>query len=183
MFLPGGFIRGYEEISRIIGARGVIAVGANGGNDSVPGGNAAVQRSSRNQRSTHAGAATSGSTWFAMRKDSVISASTDFNVTLSVPGRDPVHRTPHPQRAGGRKRPCHDRFRNRGAEPVVSSNGPRRASICRAKRIPTNAAGLDTVNGMLTDPSGYYVNLHTTENPGGVIRGQLQRAEMVVLMG
>ena len=36
---------------------------------------------------------------------------------------------------------------------------------------------------MLTDPSGFYVNMHTTDNPGGVIRGQLQRAEMVVLMG
>jgi hypothetical protein len=40
-----------------------------------------------------------------------------------------------------------------------------------------------TVNGILADSSAYYVKLHTTENPNGVIRGQLEREEMVVLAG
>ena len=69
-----------------------------------------------------------------------------------------------------------------GAEPVASGPG-RGVHDYQGQTTPTNAAGLDTVNGMLTDPSGFYVNLHTTDNTGGVIRGQLQRAEMVVLMG
>ncbi len=46
-----------------------------------------------------------------------------------------------------------------------------------------NAAALSTANDMLTDPAGFYVNLHTTDFPGGVIRGQLERAQMKVLLG
>ena len=53
----------------------------------------------------------------------------------------------------------------------------------QGQTLATNSAGLGAVNGMLADPSAYYVNLHTTEYPNGVIRGQLERAEMVVLMG
>lgn len=42
---------------------------------------------------------------------------------------------------------------------------------------------LSAMRDLLDDPSGFYVNLHTTANPGGVIRGQLQRPQMVTLMG
>ncbi|MGH9720351.1 MAG: CHRD domain-containing protein, partial [Bryobacteraceae bacterium] len=41
-----------------------------------------------------------------------------------------------------------------------------------------------TLKSMLANPQNHYVNLHSTVNPGGVIRGQLQRvSEEVVLMG
>lgn len=46
-----------------------------------------------------------------------------------------------------------------------------------------SATNLDSVNGILADPSQYYFNVHTTDNPGGAMRGQLQRAQAVVLMG
>jgi uncharacterized protein (TIGR03437 family) len=47
----------------------------------------------------------------------------------------------------------------------------------------TDTAALDTINGMLQDPSQYYFNIHTTDNPAGVIRGQLQRAQATFLLG
>lgn len=52
-----------------------------------------------------------------------------------------------------------------------------------AQALPTAAASLATLTGMFNDPSGYYVNLHTTQYPGGIIRGQLQRAEWNVSLG
>ena len=47
----------------------------------------------------------------------------------------------------------------------------------------TDTAALDTINGMLKDPSQYYFNIHTTDNPAGVIRGQLQPAIATFLLG
>jgi hypothetical protein len=51
-----------------------------------------------------------------------------------------------------------------------------RGNIFRITDIPsTDNTGLAALNGLFSDPTQYYVNLHTTANPGGVIRGQLAR--------
>ena len=47
----------------------------------------------------------------------------------------------------------------------------------------TNAAALEALRGLFTDPGDYYVNIHTTDFPGGIMRGQLQPAIGTVLMG
>ena len=123
--------------------------------------------------------------WLHVVRDAqgrVISASTDFNVTYQFPGEIRLTGLHIHSGRAGENGPVTIDSGIRGAEPVVSSTG-RGVLNYQGQTLPTNADGLATVNGMLTDPSGYYVNLHTTENPGGVIRGQLQRAEMVVLMG
>lgn len=39
----------------------------------------------------------------------------------------------------------------------------------------SNTAGLAALTGLMNDPTQFYINLHTTVNPGGVIRGQLSR--------
>lgn len=47
----------------------------------------------------------------------------------------------------------------------------------------TNAAALAALRGLFTDPTNYYVNIHTTDFGGGIMRGQLQPAIGTVLMG
>ena len=37
-----------------------------------------------------------------------------------------------------------------------------------------NRAGLDTLDGLSKNPAGFYINLHTSAKPGGVIRAQLR---------
>jgi uncharacterized protein (TIGR03437 family) len=72
--------------------------------------------------------------------------------------------------------------------PVTMDNSPGsetgRGSINVQFQIgPNDTNALEAVNGVLSNPAGYYLNLHTPANPGGAIRGQLERAEMVVLIG
>lgn len=58
-------------------------------------------------------------------------------------------------------------------DPASCSNGVCSGNIYRrADVLSTDATGLSTLNGILADPTGFYVNMHTTANPGGVIRGQ-----------
>lgn len=68
------------------------------------------------------------------------------------------------------------------ANNVVDEDG--RGSIFRQSQVrSTDAAALTALRGMLENPAGFYVNLHTTEFSGGAIRGQLQRADVAVFMG
>lgn len=55
------------------------------------------------------------------------------------------------------------------------TNTTGRGNIFRVADIAaTNTVGVETLKGLLADPTGYYVNLHTTDHPGGAIRGQLE---------
>ena len=80
------------------------------------------------------------------------------------------------------------------AGPVVINTGLTAASNVVVKagadvvRRPaqvdgTNAAALAALRGMFTDPGNYYVNIHTTDFGGGIMRGQLVPAFGTVLMG
>ena len=123
--------------------------------------------------------------WLHVVRDAqgnVTSASTDFNVTYQFPADVKVTGLHIHKGKAGENGPVTIDSTIKSSDPVSSTNGRGTINL-QGQTASTNAAGLDTVNGMLTDPSGFYVNLHTTDNPGGVIRGQLQRAEMVVLMG
>jgi uncharacterized protein (TIGR03437 family) len=50
-------------------------------------------------------------------------------------------------------------------------------------QFPAANATLATINDILANPEGFYFNVHTTEAPGGAIRGQLQPAKMIVRIG
>jgi len=63
----------------------------------------------------------------------------------------------------------------RGADPVQAPTGI--LPLQYSAQVRAAGAGLDALRGLLTNPNGYYVNLHTLANPGGQFRGQLYRAE------
>ncbi|HXJ42584.1 MAG TPA: CHRD domain-containing protein [Bryobacteraceae bacterium] len=49
-------------------------------------------------------------------------------------------------------------------------------------QFPTSSSLLDTIKGIVADPSQFYFNVHTTVSGGGAMRGQLQKADVVVRM-
>ncbi len=59
-----------------------------------------------------------------------------------------------------------------GTSPVVVDGGSGRISRT-VNYAATDTAGLRWVTGVLATPENYYVNIHTTTNPGGYMRGQL----------
>lgn len=59
-----------------------------------------------------------------------------------------------------------------GFAPPLAVNG---AGALFRHVVITDPAGLDTIKGIIANPSGYYLNLHTATNPGGAIRGQLMQ--------
>ena len=66
-----------------------------------------------------------------------------------------------------------------GSSPVVDDDGvgviERQAAVA-----PSNTSGLQTIRDILANPAGFYVNLHTTTHPAGVLRGQLQVAQTTI---
>lgn len=75
--------------------------------------------------------------------------------------------------------------------PVVIDSGLRNAGedtagnagVTRQTAVLNTAAQIAAINGLLANQGDYYVNLHTTVNPGGAIRGQIFRATADVVMG
>jgi CHRD domain len=55
--------------------------------------------------------------------------------------------------------------------PISMPNGT--ATNATYNGITLDAVGLVHANAMLTNPNGYYFNVHTTTNPGGAVRGPL----------
>lgn len=50
-------------------------------------------------------------------------------------------------------------------------------------QIPlSDPKALEAIRGILRDPSGYYLNVHTKASPVGAMRGQLERAESMVVL-
>ena len=48
------------------------------------------------------------------------------------------------------------------------------AGVVRRRVDVTSGAALTALQGIYADPTNYYLNIHTTTNPGGVMRGQLE---------
>ena len=128
-----------------------------------------------------------GTVWVHIVRDTsgkVASASVDFNTNYQFPSAVRITGMHIHKGRAGENGPVTINSNISGADPVIDSTG--RGVINRQGQVPEAASvtpALDTVNGMLADPSGFYLNVHTDEYPNGIIRGQLQRADMTVLMG
>lgn len=129
---------------------------------------------------TASGAAT---LWVHVMRDAggeIVSASVDFNVAYNLPGETTftglhIHRGP-----AGANGPVvigaltsADQFTDAGGQGTVRR---------QAQVAPDSASGLAALRDMMSAPEEFYVNLHTSADPAGAIRGQLQRAESIVLM-
>jgi uncharacterized protein (TIGR03437 family) len=121
--------------------------------------------------------------WLHLLRDAtgrIVSGSVDFNVRYNFQGEHTFTGLHIHRGAAGTNGPV---TVNTGisASAPVRANGP--GEIRRQAQVqPDNEAGLATISEMLGNPEGFYVNLHTTAYPGGAVRGQLQRADMLVLM-
>jgi uncharacterized protein (TIGR03437 family) len=111
----------------------------------------------------------------------VTSASVNFAVDYSFPSEATITGLHIHPGAAGTNGPVTVNTGISGAAPVVGTSG----SIDRTAEVSSAspAAALETLNGLLTNPEAYYVNLHTAVNPGGVIRGQLHRSDERVFIG
>jgi len=70
---------------------------------------------------------------------------------------------------------------NGGANSIaVDATG--RVRIQKQVQVPAPAT-VATIADMIANPQNYYVNIHTTGNPGGAMRGQIVPAEMKIVMG
>ncbi len=69
-----------------------------------------------------------------------------------------------------------------GANTIVTTSPSGRVDLT-AEVTPDNAAGVAALAGLFADPSQYYVNIHTTDFPGGIMRTQLKRASLLTVGG
>lgn len=57
--------------------------------------------------------------------------------------------------------------------PITMANGSATNATFNDVALATQAQALPAANAMITNPNGFYFNVHTPANPGGAIRGQL----------
>jgi hypothetical protein len=59
---------------------------------------------------------------------------------------------------------------------ITNTNSAGISTLFRMVEVPgTDTAGLAALTGLMNDPSQYYIDMQTSANPGGALRGQLSR--------
>ncbi len=99
----------------------------------------------------------------------VIGGSVTFTVTADLPAPSTLTGLHIHQGAAGTNGGIVIDTGISAANSVVLASG--KGTITRV--VPITAGNLAAFQGMIANPAGFYVNLHTMANPGGVIRGQL----------
>lgn len=105
----------------------------------------------------------------------IVSGSVDFEISYAFPGAVNITGLHIHRGAAGVNGPVIIDSGITAAAPVtVNANG--RGTLSRQAQVrEDNANGLETLNALFANPETHYVNLHTVDNPGGAVRGQVQR--------
>lgn len=69
-----------------------------------------------------------------------------------------------------------------GVGAGLPEDGTGKAGITRQSAKLDSADAISAINDMVANPGNFYVNLHTTVNPGGAIRGQVLATKATVIL-
>lgn len=122
-----------------------------------------------------------GTVWLHVVRDesgAVVSGTVDFVVRHRFPGATTFTGLHIHRGNAGTNGPVLIDTRITGANPVVSETG--NGEIIRSAVVLAGSANVAVLNEILANPEGFYLNLHTTVNPGGAVRSQLKKTEMRV---
>ena len=111
----------------------------------------------------------------------IISGSVDFIVDYTLPAATNIVGLHIHRGAAGTNGPVLINTGIAGASVVAAGTTGRVART--AEVLASDAAGVLALNDLFADPSQFYVNLHTTEYPGGIFRSQLTKATLVTTAG
>jgi uncharacterized protein (TIGR03437 family) len=112
----------------------------------------------------------------------VISGTVDFIVSYTMPGAATFTGLHIHRGAAGANGPVVINTGIGGANGNIEDETGRGTISRPAQITPADTNPLTALRDMIANPAGFYVNLHTTVNPGGVIRGQLQVPETLTLL-
>ncbi len=116
-------------------------------------------------------------------QDQIVSGSVDFVVLYTFPGEATITGLHIHSGPAGVNAPVTINTGIGAGAASVEVAAPFRGQVVRqAQVLPGDMAGLASLRGLFTNPSGYYVNMHTSVYPGGIIRGQVMPAERAVLL-
>lgn len=128
-----------------------------------------------------------GTVWVHVVRDAsgnITSGSIDFQADVTFPGAVTINGF-HIHRAPAGQSGDIVISTGLGAGNTVAIDASGKGQILRQVQFGTgsNQPGVDVVRDLIANPQNFYLNIHTSDNPAGVIRGQLVRADMIVLMG
>ncbi|MBI4906947.1 MAG: CHRD domain-containing protein [Acidobacteria bacterium] len=111
----------------------------------------------------------------------IVSGTVDFSINYTFPGEMEFTGLHIHRGAAGVNGPVTINTGLSGTNSIKDATG--RGAINRPAQVrPDDEAALATLRDMVDNPAGFYVNLHSTVNPGGVIRAQLKRADVIQLL-
>lgn len=119
-----------------------------------------------------------GTVWLHVLRDSsgrITSGTVDFNVRYQFPGEVTFTGLHIHRGNAGANGPVLIDSRITAGNPVVDASG--RGAITRSAEIAPDSPNVAVLSEIINNPDGFYLNLHSTANPGGAVRAQLARTE------